>query len=102
MNTVKDMVQSIQKQVAQLNRSLQKMEMQLTFKIIFLKFRTIFKFHIDLFGPNAGLPSSKPNPSHQSQEKKIVTMIMSEPLPRANKVDHGKNKWGRKRKEKWL
>jgi len=59
-------------------------------------------FHIYLFGPKAGLHSSKPNPSHQSLEKKIVAMIMLEPLPRANKVDHGKDKWGRKRKEKWL
>lgn len=78
------------------------MKIQLTFKTIVLKFRTIFMFHIDLFGSKAGLPSSKLNPSHQSQEKKIVAMIMSEPLPRANKVDHGKDKWGRKRKEKWL
>jgi len=102
LNTFKDMTQSIQKQEAHLQRSIQKMKMQLTFITILLKFRTIFMFHIDLFGPSAGLPSSKPNPSHQSQEKKIVAMIMSEPLPRANKVDHGKHKWGRKRKEKWL
>lgn len=51
-------------------------------------------FHIDLFGLNAGLPNSKPNPCHESQEKKIVAMIMSEPLPRANKVNHSKGKWG--------
>lgn len=78
------------------------MKIELTFQKILLKFRTIVMFHIDMFEPNASLPSRKPNPSHQSQEKKIVAMIMSEPLPRANKVDHGKDKWERKRKEKWL
>jgi len=78
------------------------MKIQLTFKTIILKFSTIFMFHVDLFGLNPGLHSSKPNHSHQSQEKKIVAMIMSEALRRANKVDHGKDKWGRKRKEKWL
>jgi hypothetical protein len=59
-------------------------------------------FHINPFGLEAGLPCSKPNPSHESQEKKIVAMIMPEPLRRANNVDHCKGKCGRKRKEKWL
>lgn len=62
----------------------------------------MFMFHIHLFGLNFGLPSSNPNPSHESQEKKRVAMIMSVPLPRANKVDDCKEKCGRKQKEKWL
>jgi hypothetical protein len=73
-----------------------------TVKTILLKFRTVFTFHLNPFGLNAGFPSSKPNASHESQEKKIVAMIMSEPLPKANKVDHCKDKCGRKRKEKWF